>query len=62
MLGSMDVYKISHSYKEGNRCAHWITKWIKEKGVDVLLFADFPLKLMPLAQTDAQGTYFIREW
>ena len=42
MLRGMDVYKISHSYREGNRCAHWITRRIKEKGADILLFADFP--------------------
>ena len=49
----MHMYRISHMYREGNKCANCATKWVRELGDDVILFEDFPSQLRMQAQADA---------
>jgi len=49
------VFRISHIHREGNFCADWVTKWIRELGSDIVLADGFPFQLASLAQADADG-------
>ena len=42
MLMGMEVYRITHIYREGNKCADLMTKWIRGRESQVLRREDLP--------------------
>ena len=54
MVQSVKVHKISDTYHEGNRCAYFATKLVREKGSNVLICDGFPSPLYLIAQADPQ--------
>jgi len=59
MLRTIEVYKVSHTHQEGNKCADWMTKWIRGRDTDVVFLDGFPLELRKLAEADFLSTSVI---
>jgi len=55
MLRNAPVVKVSHVYREDNRCADWVTKQVQDSGVDLELFDDFLIELVLAAEEDERG-------
>jgi len=62
MLRSLEFFKISHVFREGDYCADWVTKYVRDIEANVLLMNDFPSQLVQIAQADACGTCYERGW
>lgn len=60
LLGKFDDYKISHSWRETNMAADYLSK-MNLSGKDVVLCpAHFPEKLLKIIEGDAQGMIYFR--
>jgi len=53
LLATVEVYNVSHIYREGNGCADWVTKWIRECDTEIVMLGGFPLELRRGAEADA---------
>ena len=61
LLRSMEIFKITHTYLEGNRYADWLTRWICGHGLDEVLLDGFPSGLKSLAEANAASVCCPRE-
>ena len=57
MIGEMHIHNISHTHREGNQCADWLTTWVQDCGSDVIMVKGFPSHLSRLAKLDAMGIF-----
>jgi len=60
MLQQMNVTG-SHTLREGNKCAHYMTKFEASSDVEFLFHNLPPASLVDLLKSDAAGTLFLRE-
>ena len=60
MLMGMEVYNITHMFRESNRRADWLTRWMRGREAQVLLKEDLPLELIQLADANALGICYER--
>ena len=55
LLATLEVYNISHTCQEGNGCAEWVSKWIRERGTQFVMLGGFPLDLKRRVEANATG-------